>query len=93
MDSWKTSSCINHANPWTTAVLTCSKPAFLAVAYLSLLPFNVWVCSLVLFLMPPVFLSSFLPCLYTLAQPGFSWPKEAGQDSLEGELNAAAVLD
>lgn len=74
VDVWKTKSCINHATPGTTSGLNCAKPASLAVAYLFLFPFVVWVCSLVLFLMSLVFLSSFPPLsLPAVAQLGCFW--------------------
>lgn len=76
VDVWKTKSCISHANPGTTSGLNCTKPASLAVAYPFLLPFSVWVCSLVFFLMCPVFLSSFPPLsLPAVAQLGSFWLK------------------
>lgn len=49
---WKTRSCTAHGNPGTPSGLGCTEPAFLAVAYLFLLPFITWICSLVLFLVP-----------------------------------------
>lgn len=46
--------------PWkskTASFLGCTEAAFLAVAYLFLLLFIIWICSLVFFLMPAVFLA------------------------------------
>uniref|UniRef100_A0A8C3N881 Ribosome receptor lysine/proline rich domain-containing protein n=1 Tax=Geospiza parvula TaxID=87175 RepID=A0A8C3N881_GEOPR len=52
----KSESCTAHGNPGAPLGLGCTEPAFLALAYLFLLPFIIWICSLVLLPMPAVFL-------------------------------------
>lgn len=55
--AWKTRSCTAHGNPGAPVGLGCTEAAFLAVAYLFLISFIIWTCSLVLHLMPAVFLA------------------------------------
>lgn len=47
----------SHGNSGAPLGLGCPEPAFQAVAYLFLLSFIIWICSLVLFLLPAVFLA------------------------------------
>lgn len=81
--AWKTSSCIGNIIQGTASGLDCTKPAFLAVEYMFLLPFMVWI--FLRFFTFADFSSSFPPLsLNVVSHPGF-WPKEAGQNSLEGQ--------